>query len=265
MDLEQFKQAQRHVWGLGDYPSFARLIDGVSELTVEGAGVAAGARVLDVATGSGNAALWAARREAHVTGLDLSPSLLEVARERARVEGLDVSWVEGDAEALPFADGEFDVVVSVFGVIFAPRHERAASELLRVVRPGGVVALTAWTPDSIMGRMLAAQRTFIPPPDGAGSPEQWGTEEHARAMLAGAERVAFELAFVALVDESVEHYLATLQDRLGPLVAARAALEAAGRWPEAEARLRDLYTGANRATDGTMAIDAAYLTVLARA
>jgi len=265
MDLAQFKQAQRFVWGLGDYPSFARLIDGAASLAVERAGVLAGERVLDVATGTGNAALWAARAGARVTGLDLSPALLEAARERANAEGLEVEWVEGDAEELPFADDAFDRAISVFGAIFAPRHERAAAELLRVTRPGGTVVLTSWLPDGVMGQMLAAQGTFIPPPAGAASPVLWGVEEHARAMLAGAAALSFEPATVTLVDESVEHYLANLQEHLGPLIAARAALEANGRWPEARARLHDMYAAANGATDGTMAIDVGYLLILAQA
>lgn len=263
MDLDQFKQAQRWVWGLGHYPSFAQLLDGAASMTVERSRVSAGERVLDVATGTGNAALWAARAGARVTGLDLSPALLETARERSREEGLEVEWVEGDAEALPFADDEFDRVISVFGAIFAPRHERTASELLRVTRAGGTVALTSWVPDGVMGRMIAAQSTFIPPPEDAQSPVLWGVEAHARDMLAGAAALSFEPATVTLLDESVEHYLGNLEENLGPLVAARAALEAAGRWPQAQAQLHELYAGANHATDGSMAIDAGYLLILA--
>jgi SAM-dependent methyltransferase len=265
MDLAQFKQAQRFVWGLGDYPSWAPLLDQAAKSTIERAGVQAGERVLDVATGNGNAAMWAARAGARVTGLDLSPDLLAAARERSRAEGLEIEWVEGDAEELPFAEDEFDAVISVFGVIFAPRHERAAAELLRVTRPGGTVALAAWTPDGVMGQMIATQSTFIPPPSEAQSPGLWGEEEHARAMLAGAARITFEHGTVPLVDDSVEHYLARIQESLGPLVAARAALEADGRWPEAQAQLHDLYTGANSATDGSMAIDVAYLLTVAQA
>jgi ubiquinone/menaquinone biosynthesis C-methylase UbiE len=264
MDLEQFKQAQRWVWGLGDYPSFAHLLDGAARLTVERSGVSAGERVLDVATGSGNAALWAARAGARVTGLDLSPQLLESARARDDEEGLEIDWVEGDAEELPFADDEFDRVLSVFGAIFAPRHQRTGSELLRVARPGGTLALTAWVPDGVMGRMIGLQSTFITPPADAAPPVQWGEEAHARAMLAGAAELTVEPATVTLVDESVEHYLAKLQENLGPLIAARAALEADGRWSQAQAQLHDLYAGANGATDGSMAIDVGYLLILAR-
>ena len=265
MDLDQFKQAQRWVWGLGDYPSFASLIDDAAGLTIERSGVSAGERVLDVATGSGNAALRAARAGAQVTGLDLSPALLEAARARAGEEGLEITWVEGDAEELPFADGEFDRVLSVFGAMFAPRHERTASELLRVTRPGGTVALTTWVPEGVMGRMIAAQGTFIPPPAGAESPVQWGVEAPAREMLAGAAQLSFEPATITFRDESVEHYLANLRENLGPLIAARAALEADGRWPQAQAQLRDLYTEANTATDGSMTVDAGYLLILAQA
>ncbi|HWF72644.1 MAG TPA: class I SAM-dependent methyltransferase [Solirubrobacteraceae bacterium] len=265
MDIEQFKQAQRFVWGLGDYPSFAQLIDGAAELTVERSGVSAGERVLDVATGSGNAAVRAARAGAQVTGLDLSPQLLEAARARADAEGLEIEWVEGDAEELPFADGEFDRVLSVFGAMFAPRHGRTGSELLRVARPGGSVALTSWVPEGVMGRMIAAQSTFIPPPTGAESPVLWGVQAHARDALAAASELSFESATVTLVDESVEHYVTNLESMLGPLIAARAALEADGRWPQAQAQLHDLYAEANGATDGSMSIDVGYLLILARA
>jgi len=265
MDIDQFKQAQSFVWGLGDYPSFAERIDGAAALTVERAGVSAGERILDVATGSGNAAVRAAREGAQVTGLDLSPVLLEAAGNRAREEGLEMDWVAGDAEALPFADGEFDRVLSVFGAIFAPRHEQTAGELLRVTRPGGTVALTAWTPDSVMAQMIGAGATFIPPPADAESPVLWGVEEHARALLAGAAQVSFEPATVSFRDESVEHFMTTIVETLPPVVAARAALEAGGRWPEGRAQLTDLWTEANRATDGTMAVDAGYLVILAQA
>jgi ubiquinone/menaquinone biosynthesis C-methylase UbiE len=265
MDLDQFKQAQRFVWGLGDYPSFAELIDAAASLTVERAGVSAGERVLDVATGSGNAALRAARAGAKVTGLDLSPQLLEVASARAQAEGLEIDWVEGDAAELPFADDEFDRVLSVFGAIFAPQHQRTASELLRVTRPGGTVAITSWVPEDVMGGMIAAPARFIPPPEEAESPVLWGVEEHARAMLSGAAELSFEPATITFRDESVEHYLGTIQETLGPLIAVRAALEPAGRWPEAQAQLRDLWTAANRATDGTMSVDAGYLLILAQA
>jgi SAM-dependent methyltransferase len=265
VDLEQFRQAQRVVWGLGDYPRFGGRLDPVAELTVARAGVQAGERVLDVATGSGNAALWAARRGAQVTGLDLSPALLDVARRRSAEEGLAVDWREGDAEVLPFADGEFDRVVSVFGVIFAPRHERAAAELRRVTRPGGTITFTSWLPEGVMGQMIAAQATFIPPPAEAVSPIRWGEEAHVRDMLAGVAGVEIERAILALTDTSVEHYVASLQENLGPLIAARALLESDGRWPAARAQLLDLYAQANHATDGTMAVDADYLLILAQA
>jgi SAM-dependent methyltransferase len=263
VDVDQFKQAQSYVWGMGDYPSFAELIDEAAGLTVERAGVSTGERVLDVATGTGNAALRAARAGAQVTGLDLSPALLEVARERAREEGLEIEFVQGDAEELPFPDDAFDRVLSVFGAMFAPRHERTGSELLRVTRPGGTVALTTWLPEGAMGRMIAAPG--IPVPDGGEPPVLWGVEEHARVALSGAKEVSFEPAVITFRDESVEHYLASLQERLGPLMAARAALEADGRWPQARAQLHDIYSEANTATDGTMSVDAGYLLILAQA
>lgn len=265
MDAERFKQVQSVVWGLGDYPTFAAQIDVVSRRAVELVGVAAGERVLDVATGTGNAALWAARAGATVTGLDLSPALLQAARERAAAEQFAIEFVEGDAEALPFPDDSFDRATSVFGAIFAPRQELAASELLRVVRPGGTAGLVSWAQDSVMGQMILLNRTLLPAAAQVPSPAQWGDEDHARAMFAGAAEVRIVRETVPIVAESVDAHIATLEQKLGPLVAARGALESEGRWPEARRQLHDLYARRNQASDGTMSIAAGYLVVLATA
>ena len=265
MDIDQFKQAQSFVWGMGDYPTFGRLLDGVAHQLVERAVVGPGERVLDVATGTGNGALWAARAGAHVTGLDLSPALLETARARAQEEGFEIDFVQGDAEALPFADGEFDKVISVFGAMFAPRHAVTAGELLRVTRPGGTLVLATWTPEGVMGRMVAAPASFIPPPEGADPPARGGDEARVREVLAGAASIAIEADTLTLRDESVDHYVATLGTSLGPIMAFQAAAEAAGRGSEAQAMLRQLYDGANTATDGSMSVDAGYLVIVAQA
>src|SRR5271169_3218973 len=145
IDVSGIKDAQRKMWTIGDYPEIARTIAQVGELVAERADPQPGQDLLDVATGSGNVAIPAALAGASVTGLDLTPELLEVARRRAGEEGVDVLWIEGDAEELPFESGSFDCVTSCFGVIFAPRHARAASELTRVARPGARVGFTAWT------------------------------------------------------------------------------------------------------------------------
>lgn len=186
------------VWALGDYAVLAERISGVGELLVERAGVEAGMDVLDVATGTGNAALPAVQRGARVTGLELVPELLDMARERAAESGFEVDWVEGSAEELPFADAEFDRVVSVFGHMFAPHHERAAAELVRVCRPGGVVGFCCWVPEGTIGRGLGP------------IPTRWGTEEHVRELLPGP--LNFERHAVALEDFE-QDYLLTIAAR----------------------------------------------------
>ena len=210
LDVAGFKQGQRAVWSAGDYPDIARLIESAAELLVEKAGVQAGQDVLDVATGSGNVALVAARRGAKVTGLDITPELLEAARRRATEAGVDVEWVEGDAEELPFQDASFDRVLSAFGTMFAPRHEVAADELLRVCRPGGLVAVAAWTPDGLNGRMFRTVSSHMPaPPPELKPPALWGDEDHMRGLM---ERpgvtLEFHLARVVFEFPSVAEWMA---------------------------------------------------------
>src|SRR3977135_329975 len=151
IDVSGIKQGQRMMWSTGNYPEVARRIESVAELLVQRAGAAPGLELLDVATGSGNVAVAAARAGAQVTGLDLTPELLEVARRRAADADLDISFIEGDAEELPFEADSFDRVTSCFGVMFVPRHGQAASELARVARPGATIAFTAWTPGGLIG------------------------------------------------------------------------------------------------------------------
>jgi SAM-dependent methyltransferase len=264
LNPEKYKRGQRRVWSSGDYPLMATRIEAVAVLAVERCGVAAGERVLDVATGSGNAALAAAARGAQVIGLDLTPELLLVARERAAAAGRAIEFVEGDAEALPFADASFDRVTSVFGAIFAPDHARAAGELLRVCRPGGTIAVTGWTPASLNGQMTELMAEFLPPPAGAASPMQWGEPRHVRELFAAAAEVDCSPERITFQDESVERYLAEQEAGLGPLIALRRALEPKGRWPAARAALLALYERANRAGDGRMVLDGEYLLTLVR-
>src|SRR6476620_1724120 len=179
---------QRAMWTEGDFPDMAKTIEAVAEVVVDAAGVTAGDDVLDVATGTGNAALIAARRGAQVKGLDLTPKLLVVARERAAAEGVDIEFVEGNAQELPYGDAEFDRVTSVFGSMFAPDHAATAAELLRVTRPGGTIAVAAWTPQGLNGRILGVSAKYMPPPpDGFQPPVLWGLEDHARALFGGGE------------------------------------------------------------------------------
>jgi ubiquinone/menaquinone biosynthesis C-methylase UbiE len=182
-DLAAVKQRQQLAWASGDFHVVAARIVIMAEQLCDTADLHAGWRVLDVATGSGNAAIAAARLGCDVVGVDYVPALLEKGRERAAAEGLEVELLEGDAEALPFPDGSFDAVLSVLGSMFAPDHEQAAAELLRVCRPGGTIALASWTPDSFIGDLFRTQAAHVPPPPGVRSPMLWGTEGHLRELF----------------------------------------------------------------------------------
>lgn len=179
------KAGHRAMWALGDYPLVAStVISGLGALLVGAAGIAAGDRVLDVASGPGNAALAAARTGAHVVACDLTPELLEAGRQLAERRGLTLAWREADAEALPFGDEAFDKVISCVGVMFAPDHQASADELVRVCRPGGTIGLVNWTPDGFVGQMLAAAKPFGPPPPaGALPPPLWGVPDHLRQLF----------------------------------------------------------------------------------
>lgn len=257
---EDLKARQRVVWAAGDYPDLAQTIAEASDVVVEAAGVDAGDAVLDVATGTGNAALVAARRGAHVTGTDFTAPLLEVARERAAAAGLDIAFLEGDAEDLPVEDAAFDRVISVFGAIFAADHARAAGELLRACRPGGTIALSAWTPEGLNGRMFGTvMRHMPPPPPGTQPATSWGTEDHVRSLFADAAEVRCERHLIDVVGASPEGFTDYLATVLGPLALARGALEASGGWDALHADLIALFAEANEADDGSLRAPAEYL------
>jgi SAM-dependent methyltransferase len=267
LDTAEFKQRQRAMWAAGDYPDIATTIEDVAEALVTAGGVEAGDEVLDVATGSGNAALAAARLGSRVTGLDLTPELLEVARSRAAAAGAEIEFVEGDAEALPFGEASFDRVTSVFGAMFAPDQERAASELLRVCRPGGTIAVCAWTPAGVNGQMFATMgRHMPPPPEGFQPPILWGVEERVRELFAGAADVSCELrrAPSAVKADSVDAWLDYLERTLGPVALAKRALEADGRWAAARSDLAELYERHNEADDGSLRCEPEYLLTVVR-
>jgi SAM-dependent methyltransferase len=179
------KAKHRALWASGDYPAVAaELIPELGPRLVRACGVRPGQRVLDVAAGSGNAAIPAAAAGAQVIASDLTPELFDAGRAIAARRGVEVEWVEGDAEALPFPDDSFDVVMSCVGAMFAPRHQATADELIRVTRPGGTLGLISWTPDGFIGQLFATMRPYAPPPPpGASPPPLWGDEDHVRALF----------------------------------------------------------------------------------
>ena len=189
VDFESIKKKQQATWSTGDYAAIAARIVFCSELLCETADLQAGWRVLDVATGPGSAAIAAARRGCEAVGLDYVPRLLERARAHAAAEGLEAQFVEGDAEKLPYPGESFDAVLSVFGVMFAPDHQRAAAELARVCRPGGRIALACWTPDGFAGEMFKLAARYLPPPPGLSPPTRWGSEAYQSELLGGSAQL----------------------------------------------------------------------------
>lgn len=181
----ELKARHAALWALGDYAAVAReVIPELGRVLVDACRVTAGQDVLDVAAGTGNAAVPAARTGARVVASDLAPELLDVGRRLATAAGVEIDWEQGDAEALPYADGSFDVVLSCVGVMFAPHHQAAADELVRVARPGGTLGLVSWTPQGFIGQMFAAMKPYAaPPPPGAQPPPLWGQEEHVHELL----------------------------------------------------------------------------------
>ena len=247
--LADLKQAHRATWAAGDYAAVARHIDDVPPTHLFArVPVIVGEDVLDVAAGTGNASLRAALAGANVTGLDLTPELFDVARERAALAGVEIDWVEGDAEALPFADSSFDTVVSIFGVQFAPRHQVTAHELARVCRPGGQIGLINWTPDGFIGQLFRVMSRYMPAlPDYASSPPLWGSEDHVRELFAGTDTEwEFALGYNPWRFADAEEFIAFMEDHYGPTLKARARLTAEGTWDECR---RELVALAERMDD----------------
>jgi SAM-dependent methyltransferase len=266
IDAEAIKQGQKMMWSAGDYPDIARNIEACAEALVELVGAGPGQDLLDVATGTGNVAIPAALAGASVTGLDLTPELLEVARSRAADAGVEVNFIEGDAEQLPFEDDSFDLITSCFGVIFAPRQAHAAAELERVARPGATIALASWTPEGLNGRMFKTMGSYMPPPPpGFQSPVRWGEEDYVRSLFADSgAALSFERRMVTFTHDSPESWVEYNERALGPAIMAKAALEPQGRWEDLRGELTAMYADANEGDDGTWAASAEYLVTVAR-
>jgi len=261
-DLEALKARQRAAWSSGDYAIVGTTLQIVGEELCEALDLRAGQRVLDVAAGNGNASLAAARRWCEVVATDYVPALLERARERAAAERLDITFREADAEALPFPDSSFDVVVSTFGVMFTPDQEMAASELTRVVKSGGKIGLANWTPEGFIGQVFKTIGRHLPPPTGARSPALWGTRGriselfgiHAASITTAQRHFVFRY-------RSPAHWLEVFRAYYGPLLKAFAALEPASR-AELERDLLALIDRSNRARDGSIVVPSEYLEVV---
>ncbi len=266
IDVTGIKEGQKAMWTAGDYAEVAVRIVPVGEYVAQRAGAGPGVELLDVATGTGNVSVPAAQAGAKVTGLDLTPKLLEQQRERAAAAGVEIELVEGDAEELPFGDDSFDRVTSCFGVMFAPRQRVAAAELVRVARPGGEIVVAAWTPDGIVGRMFRATAPYMPPPpEEFVPPVKWGEADHVRGLFEGTgAELSFEQRSVPFEGESVEAWVAKDETILGPSVMAKAALEQQGRYEELRRDVVEIYSGFNEASDGSFRGSAEYLVTVAK-
>ena len=264
LELERLKQEERGAWAAGEYGEIAlAMFWDVGRRLVEQVGVREGEKVLDVACGTGNAAIRAAEAGGDVVGVDLTPELFETARRLASEAGVEVEWVEGDAEALPFADGSFDVVLSVFGVMFAPRHEVAAGELARVLRPGGRIGLCSWTPESAIVGMMRAMFAHLPQgPEFGPPPPFWGVDEHVLSLFEGSGiELRFAREHAEFRSPSVEEALCWYETAWGPFVAAREQL-GPDAWQALRADLQAVLEQRNEARDGSLRYRGEYLVVL---
>lgn len=265
VDLEAVKQGQQHMWSQGDFSVIATTQQIVGENLCETVDVFPGERVLDVACGSGNTAIAAARRFAEVTSIDYVPALLDRARERAAAERLEIDFVEGDAEALPFDDSSFDCVLSTFGAMFAPDQERAAAELLRVCRPGGRIGMSNWTPTGFVGKVFATTTSHLMPdgpPPGVKPPPLWGTEERLRELFGDevTELVVHPRECVFRF-HSAEHWGDLFRTYFGPT---KVAFETLGDKGDAlREELLDLARSSSRGGERAMIVPGEYVEVVA--
>jgi ubiquinone/menaquinone biosynthesis C-methylase UbiE len=261
-DLKALKARQQAAWSSGDYALIGTTLQIVGEDLCEAVDIRSGQKVLDIAAGNGNVSLAAARRWCDVVATDYVPALLERARERAAAERLPIEFREADAEALPFPDGSFDVVVSTFGVMFTPDQDRAAAEMVRVCKRGGRIGLANWTPEGFIGQLFKTIAKHVPPPPGAKSPALWGTrariaelfEPHATSVKSAQRNFVFRY-------RSPEHWLEVFRNYYGPVLKTFAALEPAAQAP-LQRDLMALIDQFNRSGDGTMVVPGEYLEIV---
>lgn len=264
----ELKKKHRAMWASGDYPSMVEtFLLPLGPRLVEAAGICPGRRVLDVAAGTGNASIPAAEAGAEVVASDLTPELFDAGRARAEAEGVELDWVEADAENLPFEDESFDVVISSIGVMFAPHHQAAADELVRVCKPGGTIALLSWTPEGMLGALFRTMGPFMPtPPPGAQPPLLWGSEDHLRELFGDRvefgtlERELLEITAFERPDDYGEHF----KQRYGPTIAARANAEKEGRAEEFDRALSDFCEEWNRGDADGARFEKEYLLAVGR-
>jgi ubiquinone/menaquinone biosynthesis C-methylase UbiE len=261
--LSAIKDRQQKTWTSGDYARIGNTLVIMGELLCEAVDVHAGDKVLDVATGSGNTAISAARRFCDVTGIDYVPEPIEQARKRAEVEGMSITFDVGDAEDLPYPDASFDVVLSTLGVMFAPNQEKVAEELLRICRSGGKIGLANWTPDGFIGNMFRTLGKHVPPPPGIKPPPLWGTEERLRELL-GEDITSLEVTRRSYMFRypSAGHFVEYFRSYYGPTLKAFESLEPEGQRYLAE-DLEELLIQWNTSGDATVVVPSDYLEVVA--
>jgi ubiquinone/menaquinone biosynthesis C-methylase UbiE len=258
IDLAAIKRRQQAAWGAGDYALIGTTLQIVGEMLCEAVDLRSNQRVLDVAAGNGNATLAAARRFAEVVSTDYVAALLERGRQRAQADRLPVTFQQADAEALPFPDKSFDVVLSTFGVMFTPNQQQAANELIRVCRPGGKIGLASWTPQSFIGELFKTMGKYVPPAPGMKSPALWGSKAHLDTLFGAQATVAAQSRTFVFRYKSPKHWVEIFRTYYGPVAKAFEAIDPQPR----EALQADIYTlidKFNLARDGTLVVPGEYL------
>ncbi|MGN6258004.1 MAG: class I SAM-dependent methyltransferase [Solirubrobacterales bacterium] len=264
----ELKAKHRKMWASGDYPDMVEtFLTPLGPRLVEACGIGPGQRVLDVAAGTGNASIPAAATGASVVASDLTPELFEAGRARAADAGVELEWIEADAENLPFDDGEFDTVISSIGVMFAPHHQAAADEMVRACRPDGKIGLLSWTPEGMIGALFKTMGQFMPaPPPGASPPPLWGGEDHLRELfgdrveLEKLERDVLDVTAFERPDDFGDHF----KQRYGPTIAARANAEKEGRAEEFDQALSEFCAEWNRGNEEDARFEMEYLIAVGR-